>query len=498
LYFYGKYIIIVLEDNLFFHKYYSCRDNVGKGGKGMAIKADVQLSVAAKEASKKKFKAEKDRIIGSLERLQREVNNTRGWWRGESGAAFAEKFTRTKEKITVGIEGSMADYCALMDATVEALMDTDRQLAAKVISDTTSNWPSGMPPASTRIDTLHVRSALESQGNKVEWQAGAQSGESTVTVTAKNGDVKTLKEGEDFYIGKDGKAYYYNNVRDIFEANGAKVDFTKTPDGGSTITVSMPTQVSGFMQYLPIATLVQGTDYFIGADGKAHFLDMTYGLLPPVAKAQSGATSSGTQENFKAPSNSNQSVSDYYGFDISDWSYPLPTRPSSANDPMTGNRWFGAKRDNGVRAHAGMDLVVSAGTSVSAMSDGMIVGYTADFYKGTSSIAVLHDNGLIVNYCEVSVESEFVKRYKEEQAKEADDRLPIYVFQGQQLGEVKKSATGSMLHIEVYAGTQGRDFGVVLYENNKDSYDYVDSINYRRRADLLDPTIIKDLIITDE
>jgi hypothetical protein len=35
------------------------------------------------------------------------------------------------------------------------------------------------------------------------------------------------------------------------------------------------------MEYMALATLVEGKDYFIGADGKAHFKDMTYGPLPP-------------------------------------------------------------------------------------------------------------------------------------------------------------------------------------------------------------------------
>ena len=100
----------------------------------MAGNVDIQLSVEAKEASKKKFITERDNIITSLEKLQREVNNVQNWWKGQSGVAFMEKFTQVKAEIKAGIEGCVADYCQLMDATVEAHMEADRQLAAKVRS----------------------------------------------------------------------------------------------------------------------------------------------------------------------------------------------------------------------------------------------------------------------------------------------------------------------------------------------------------------------------
>ncbi|MCL1905406.1 MAG: WXG100 family type VII secretion target [Clostridiales bacterium] len=100
----------------------------------MATNADIQVSIEAKEASKKKFNTERENIVASLERLQREVNNVQSWWKGESGAAFMEKFTKVKAEIKAGIESCVADYCALMDATVDAHLEADRQLAAKVRS----------------------------------------------------------------------------------------------------------------------------------------------------------------------------------------------------------------------------------------------------------------------------------------------------------------------------------------------------------------------------
>ena len=98
----------------------------------MATNADLQVSIQAKENSIKKFNTERDNIIASLSKLQREVDNVQGWWKGESGRAFMEKFTEVKETIKTGIEGCVADYCHLMEATVDAHLEADRQLAAKV------------------------------------------------------------------------------------------------------------------------------------------------------------------------------------------------------------------------------------------------------------------------------------------------------------------------------------------------------------------------------
>jgi uncharacterized protein YukE len=98
----------------------------------MAQNADISVSFEAKESSKSKFIRERDGIVASLERLQREVNNLQSWWKGESGIAFMETFTKVKNEIKTGIEGCVAEYCALMDATVDAQMEADRQLAAKV------------------------------------------------------------------------------------------------------------------------------------------------------------------------------------------------------------------------------------------------------------------------------------------------------------------------------------------------------------------------------
>jgi len=128
-----------------------------------------------------------------------------------------------------------------------------------------------------------IRAFFEAKGFTVDWIAGESAGVSTIILTSLNGGKLTLKEGVDYYIGPDGKSYFYNNVRAMLEANGVKVEYNKTSGGGSTITVTMPIDSPFSTGGVAVTTLIEGKDYTIGADGKAHFIGDAYGPLPPGA-----------------------------------------------------------------------------------------------------------------------------------------------------------------------------------------------------------------------
>ena len=122
-----------------------------------------------------------------------------------------------------------------------------------------------------------IRTIFESRSDvdKVDWER-TENGKSKITVTFNNGDpAVVLLEGEDYYIAEDGKSYFYNNVRAMLEAAGTTVDYQQTPGGGSTIGISL----GGML----LKTLVEGEDYEIGVDEKAHFMDEAHGPLPPGA-----------------------------------------------------------------------------------------------------------------------------------------------------------------------------------------------------------------------
>jgi hypothetical protein len=108
----------------------------------------------------------------------------------------------------------------------------------------------------------------------------------------------------EFYI-KDGKAYYYNNVRTILEAQDCAVAFDKGTTGKGRGFILYATAASNAASQ----TLKEGTDYIIGYDGKAHFT--SGGTLPPGAEkpaptpapqqTSSGQTGAGNATSTQTP-----------------------------------------------------------------------------------------------------------------------------------------------------------------------------------------------------
>jgi len=150
--------------------------------------------------------------------------------------------------------------------------------------------------------------------------------------------------------------------------------------------------------------------------------------------------------------------------------FPLATVPELGYQKGSGKRWFGASRDGG-RNHAACDLIAKPGTPVYAVESGtvLLVPKSA-FFQNTYSVVIKHPN-FIVRYAELDFER-FVK--------EGDS-----VSEGQKIGTVGKNNKGKgMLHFEMYQGTIG---GNLSQPSNK-KYLYVPEGNYKRRADLIDPT----------
>jgi murein DD-endopeptidase MepM/ murein hydrolase activator NlpD len=150
--------------------------------------------------------------------------------------------------------------------------------------------------------------------------------------------------------------------------------------------------------------------------------------------------------------------------------FPIPFIPKF--DYHYGGIRFGASREGGNRRHAGCDLIAPKGTPIRAVEWGLVLQGPKPFYHGTYSLVVQH-SGYIVRYCEVD-------------KKVADE---IYegatVQEGQTIAWVGQMHNSSMLHLEMYRGSEA---GLYTQTNSKKKYHNVESKNYKRRADLLDPT----------
>ena len=176
-----------------------------------------------------------------------------------------------------------------------------------------------------------------------------------------------------------------------------------------------------------------------------------------------------------------ESLNDFWSYRKT-WVHPLKGGPTL--DPTTGSRNFGAQRTvkdkNGkiirTRYHAGIDFVAEPGREVIAMTDGVVIRISYNFYAGTDAVEVKHSDGTIGRYCEIKVS---VKQ---------NDK----VKKGDVLGKIVRNTSKErthMLHLEVYDGT-GEGF---LTQNNSQNYKNVPIKNYQRRCDLVDSTGAKDL-----
>lgn len=160
---------------------------------------------------------------------------------------------------------------------------------------------------------------------------------------------------------------------------------------------------------------------------------------------------------------------------IKGWGYPLSSKHTC--DPTTDGRAFGASRNNGNRAHAGIDLIVAPGVKVIAMDDGTVCEMSYGFYGGTDAIAIKHTNNYIARYCEIRI------------AKGLNNGSAVK--KGQCIGEVIANNIGhsSMLHIECYNGTGSGS----LSGGNGTYTTGIPQRNYQRRSDLMNPTFIASL-----
>ncbi|HOV15204.1 MAG TPA: peptidoglycan-binding protein, partial [Spirochaetota bacterium] len=160
-------------------------------------------------------------------------------------------------------------------------------------------------------------------------------------------------------------------------------------------------------------------------------------------------------------------ATDFWGSRAGNWVFPVQ---SAILDINSGSRNFGASRDGGARAHAGVDLVPTngPGTKVLAMTSGTVLNYY-EFYAGTYALEVKNDDGTIARYTEIT----------------STLRAGARVTKGQIIGSIiRNNAGGSyMLHLEIYMGTSTG----ALTDRDNTTYKYVSYKNYQRRSDLLDP-----------
>jgi murein DD-endopeptidase MepM/ murein hydrolase activator NlpD len=144
--------------------------------------------------------------------------------------------------------------------------------------------------------------------------------------------------------------------------------------------------------------------------------------------------------------------------------FPLATKVDSYKTNYSCR--FGAPRDGG-RKHGGCDLAAAAGTPVYAVDDGVVIEAAGGFDKyGTCVISIEHGDFYDDDYC--------IIRYGEVDTMLV--QVGSKVTKGQMIAKVGKQPGGTQLHLEMYSGIGAGQF---KQEN---------SLPYKRRSDLIDPT----------
>lgn len=160
--------------------------------------------------------------------------------------------------------------------------------------------------------------------------------------------------------------------------------------------------------------------------------------------------------------------------------FPFQALPKPSWSWTTPPRRFGANRGsvNGNRAHAGCDLYFPKGTSIHAITDGVVTRGPYDFYAETFALEV--DHGL------------FLARYGEIM-RGSPVRQGDRVQAGQRIAAlghlVGITVASDMLHLEMYDKTaQGP-----LTVRGDDAKKHTNGRTFVRRRDLLDPTSFLNL-----
>jgi len=156
--------------------------------------------------------------------------------------------------------------------------------------------------------------------------------------------------------------------------------------------------------------------------------------------------------------------------------FPLPFRPK--DDYHKGGLRFGAGRNHGHRAHAACDLIAPPETEIYAVEDGTVVKGPYGFYhNGVQAIEFeLKSSGRIVRYCEIKGMAPGIHVGKP-------------VKEGQLIAFVGMMNDSSMLHFEMYEGTETGD----LTNRSNKSYPLLPKAQeFQRRKDLIDPTAYLD------
>ena len=91
----------------------------------------IRLSVSEATTSVRTIQNKATEASNTVNNLQRDVNNVKSWWEGDSAVAFVDEFTKSKKEFDKMIE-CINKYAALLTKAIQIQQQADADIASQM------------------------------------------------------------------------------------------------------------------------------------------------------------------------------------------------------------------------------------------------------------------------------------------------------------------------------------------------------------------------------
>jgi len=93
----------------------------------------IKLSASEASSAVRTIKAKATEAQNTVNQLQRDINNVKSWWEGDSAVAFVDEFTKSKKEFDKMIE-CINKYGDLLTKAIQIQQEADQKIAQQMRS----------------------------------------------------------------------------------------------------------------------------------------------------------------------------------------------------------------------------------------------------------------------------------------------------------------------------------------------------------------------------
>lgn len=93
----------------------------------------IKLSASEASSAVRRIKSKAQEAQNAVNQLQRDINNVKSWWEGDSAVAFVDEFTKSKKDFDRMIE-CINKYGDLLTKAIEIQQKADADIARQMRS----------------------------------------------------------------------------------------------------------------------------------------------------------------------------------------------------------------------------------------------------------------------------------------------------------------------------------------------------------------------------